>query len=283
MILLIEPAKLATRLDNPRLRLIDTRFSLQDTSLGWRQYQASHLPGAVYADLEADLSGTIISGVTGRHPLPEPTEFSMRLRRWGIDAETPVVIYDDGSHAMAARLWWLLAWAGLDSVQILHGGFSAWIKAGLPVTADVTTHMTSDYQFEPRDEWVVTAEQVEQLAQKNVALLDARGKTRFTGEEEPMDSVAGHIPGAVCLPFTENMDSNNRFLSSEALVRRFLPFYAKPGSDDTTVPVCYCGSGVTACHNILATQLAGLPWPQLYADSWSDWITDKSRPVATGQ
>ena len=282
MSLLIEVDELATILNDESLRLIDTRFSLQDTSLGKQQYLAGYIPGAIYADLEQDLSGTIVPGVTGRHPLPDPVAFSGWLQSLGITEATRVVIYDDGSHAMAARCWWLLEWAGHSHVSLLHGGFNAWVDAGLPITREIKTLDRSDYRFLPCNERIVSADELLALSGQFPALLDARGKERFAGREEPIDPVAGHIPGATCMPFTENMDENGRFLSPDLLAERFSVFYPQSGVGEDVLPVCYCGSGVTACHNILAMRLAGLPWPKLYPGSWSEWITDASRPVETG-
>ncbi|WP_211829486.1 sulfurtransferase [Kistimonas asteriae] len=282
MSLLIEVDELAERLDEQSLRLIDARFSLQDINLGKQQYLSGHIPTAVYADLEQDLSGAIVPGITGRHPLPDPAQFAKRLQSWGISETTQVVIYDDGSHAMAARCWWLLEWAGLSRVRVLHGGINAWVDAGLRVTREARIPNLSDYVFSPCYKRTVTADDVLMLSREPAVLLDARGQERYAGRLEPIDPVAGHIPGAVCMPFTDNMDDNNRFLSPDVLAERFRRFYSTSDTGEDIRPVCYCGSGVTACHNILAMRLAGLPWPALYPGSWSEWITDPARPVATG-
>ncbi len=277
---LIEVDELAGMLGDKSLRLIDARFSLQDIALGKQQYLDGHISGAVYADLEQDLSGPITPGTTGRHPLPDPVQFAKRLQFWGITESTKVVVYDDGSHAMAARCWWLLAWVGVSHVRVLHGGFNAWVEAGFPVTQDIWVPEPSDTVFSPGYLQTVEADEVLGLSRQSAVLLDARGRERFAGREEPIDPVAGHIPGAICMPFADNMDGNHRFLSPDVLAERFGRFYST--SDTDSRPVCYCGSGVTACHNILAMRLAGLPWPMLYPGSWSEWITDPARPVATG-
>lgn len=282
MSLLIEVEALASMLGKDDVRIIDTRFSLQDVRLGHRQYLEGHIPGAIYADLEQDLSGTIVPGVTGRHPLPEPAHFASRLQGWGMTDCSQIVIYDDGSHAMAARCWWVLEWAGLTQVSILNGGFRAWAHANLPVDCDVVACARSDYQFQPMSERVVSADDVSALLCRSVALIDARERDRFAGRKEPIDSMAGHIPNAICAPFAENMGADGRFRTSEELLERFRTFYGEASSDRENTPVCYCGSGVTACHNIFAMRLAGLPWPRLYAGSWSEWITNKKRPIATG-
>ncbi len=282
MNLLIEADELAGMLGDESLRLIDARFSLQDITLGKQQYLDGHIPGAVYADLEQDLSGPITPGVTGRHPLPDPVQFAKRLQSWGITESSQIIVYDDGSHAMAARCWWLLEWAGLSRVRVLHGGFNAWGDEGLPVTQYISVPDPSNYVLSPGYLQTVTADEVLMLSHQSAVLLDARGRERFAGREEPIDPVAGHIPGAICMSFTDNMDGNNRFLSPDVLAERFGRFYSIPDKEEDSRPVCYCGSGVTACHNILAVRLAGLPWPILYPGSWSEWITDPARPVATG-
>lgn len=284
MNMLIEVDELAERLGEQSLRLIDTRFSLQDVDLGKRQYRDGHISGAVYADLERDLSGAVTPGVTGRHPLPDPAQFAERLQSWGINETTQVVVYDAGNHSMAARCWWLLEWAGLSRVRVLHGGLKAWVDAGFPVGQGGASCDPGNYTFTPRNQRTVTTNDVLTLLSQHqsAALLDARDLERYAGRSEPIDPVAGHIPGAVCVPFVDNMDSHNRFLPPDVLTDRFGRFYPTADAGEDLRPACYCGSGVTACHNILAMRLAGLPWPTLYPGSWSEWITDPARPVATG-
>ncbi|WP_257283241.1 sulfurtransferase [Endozoicomonas sp. SESOKO1] len=282
MTLLIEPEMLATLMKDKHLVVLDARFSLADPKQGRVMYSQGHIPGARYADLESDLSGLIIPGKTGRHPLPEQADWQATLRRWGIDRDAQVVVYDDGGHAMAARAWWLLRWAGITHAMILHGGMKAWQAGRYPVTTDVPEVVESQGDFTIGHMPTVSAQdlmaQLETEGGPGHKLIDARAYERFRGEEETMDSLAGHIPGAVCHPFTENLDDNGRFFSADHLREIFTSLV---GEDSR--PVFYCGSGVTACHNIFAMELAGLSGATLYPGSWSEWITDSRHPVARGR
>lgn len=278
---LLTAPQLAERLSAPELRILDCRFALDDPAYGRTRYAEGHVPGAQFADLERDLSGPIIKGVTGRHPLPDPARLQEALRAWGVDQDSTIVLYDDGPGAFAARAWWLLAWLGKrDGVFLLDGGFQAWQAAGLPVTAQVTEPARGDFTARPDACLVVEADQLgRRLAEPGLTLIDARALPRFRGEVEPLDPVAGHIPGARCAPFTENLGADGRFLPPEQLRQRFENLLAGRNPEQL---VAYCGSGVTACHNLFAMSLAGLPLAPLYAGSWSEWITDPARPVATG-
>jgi len=274
---LIQVAELAELLERGSLLLFDCRFSLQDPAAGRRAWQAGHLPGAYFADMNADLSTAHQPGRTGRHPLPARSDWQARLQQWGLDPSLQAVAYDDGGGAAAARLWWMLKWAGHDKVAVLDGGLQAWLAAGLPLdtgTPPAPAAATFDYQDASA---LVTLVQAEELDASRQVLLDARDPARFRGEVEPIDPVAGHIPGARCSPFSANLDAQGHFRSPAELRDKF----AMAGSSDRPV-VCYCGSGVTACHNILAMAHAGLPLPALYAGSWSEWITDPARGIATG-
>lgn len=279
---LIDPATLHARLDAPGLLILDCRFALDDPAQGQRQYAEGHLPGAHFADLERDLSGPIQPGVTGRHPLPDPDRLAQTLRHWGLDDDSQVVLYDDGPGAFAARAWWLLAWLGKrDGVYLLDGGFAAWRDAGLPLQRETPPAATpGDFEGRPDASLVLDAAGLRQrLGEENLTLLDARAKPRFRGDVEPLDPVAGHIPGAQCAAFTDNLGADGRFLPADALRQRFAALIGDRPAQDV---VAYCGSGVTACHNLFALGLAGYPLVPLYAGSWSEWITDPSRPVATG-
>lgn len=278
---LIAPQQLAERLGAPTLVILDCRFALEDADYGQRSYAEGHIAGAHFADLERDLGGPVDKGVTGRHPLPEPVQLVERLRSWGIDNHSEVVLYDDGPGAFAARAWWLLAWLGKrDGVFILDGGLKAWHAAGLPLSLDAPDRREGSFSGQPDPHLVVDAEQLgQQLGEPALTLLDARALPRFRGEVEPIDPVAGHIPGACCAAFTDNLDAQGRFLSAEQLRQRFA---AMLGERQPEALVAYCGSGVTACHNLFALSLAGYPLARLYAGSWSEWITDAQRPVATG-
>ncbi|GAB3469666.1 sulfurtransferase [Azotobacter salinestris] len=278
---LLSPAQLAERLDQPDLRILDCRFALEDPAYGARSYAEAHIPGARFADLERDLSGPVHKGVTGRHPLPDPALLIERLRAWGIDNDSQVVLYDDGPAAFAARAWWLLAWLGKrDGVFLLDGGLNAWRAAGLPLTAELPAPATGAFRGAPDASLLVDAPQLlARLGDGRLTLLDARALPRFRGEVEPLDPVAGHIPGARCAPFTENLGADGRFLPAGELRARFAGLL---GERPVEQLVAYCGSGVTACHNLFALSLAGYPLAPLYAGSWSEWLTDRSRPVATG-
>ncbi|MFF4367953.1 sulfurtransferase [Streptomyces sp. NPDC001594] len=237
-------------------------------------YEAGHLPGAVYVDLDRELAGPPGSG--GRHPLPDPEAFGVVMRRAGVRTDEPVVLYDGGQGWAAARAWWLLRWTGHPNVRVLDGGLAAWTAAGGPVTADVPTPTEGDFKPNPGALGLLEADDAAALARTGL-LLDARAGERYRGEVEPIDPVGGHIPGAVSAPTTENTGPDGLFLPPETLRARFTELGATP---DTEVGV-YCGSGVSGAHEVLALEVAGIP-AALYAGSWSHWSSDPARPVATG-
>ena len=275
---LIDAATLHAHLDDPHWVVVDCRFSLMDTEAGRRAYQESHLPDARYAHLDEDLS-SLITPITGRHPLPDPYQLARMLGEWGIGPGTQVVAYDDmGGMLAAARLWWLLRWLGHEAVAVLDGGFPAWQRAGLPLTAEAPAVQPMVFHDRPDDRLWLTTARVQALPAEKV-LLDARAAARFRGEMEQIDPVAGHIPGAVNLPTADNLTANGIFLSRAELRVRFA---AVLGERPPTAVVHSCGSGVTACHNLLAMEAAGLRGSRLYAGSWSEWIRDPNRPIATG-
>ena len=278
---LITPQQLAERLGSPGLVILDCRFALEDVDYGQRSYAQGHIAGAHFADLERDLSGPISKGVTGRHPLPDPARLAERLRDWGIDDDSQVVLYDDGPGAFAARAWWLLAWLGKRSdVAILDGGLKAWHAAHLPLSLDPPLKREGAFVGQPDGKLLIDAEHLaRRLGASDLTLLDARAQPRFRGEVEPIDPVAGHIPGAQCAAFTDNLGPDGRFLPPEQLRQRFDQQLAGRAPEQV---VAYCGSGVTACHNLFALALAGYPLGKLYAGSWSEWINDPARGVATG-
>ena len=279
---LISPQALDLKKDQQGLVILDCRFALEDPDYGQRSYAEGHIAGASFADLERDLSGAVVKGVTGRHPLPEPAQLIERLQTFGIDAGSEVVLYDDGPGAFAARAWWLLAWLGKrDGVFILDGGLKAWHAAGLPLSLDAPSHTRGSFTGSPDASLLLSAEQLQKrLAKPQLTLLDARALPRFKGEVEPIDPIAGHIPGAQCAAFTDNLGTDGRFLAADQLKHRFA---AKLGDRSPTELVAYCGSGVTACHNLFALCLAGYPLASLYAGSWSEWINEPSRGIATGE
>ncbi|WP_312680324.1 sulfurtransferase [Stutzerimonas nitrititolerans] len=276
---LITPQRLSSRLQQPNLRILDCRFSLEDPDYGRRSHAQGHIPGAQFADLERDLSDRVVPGITGRHPLPQPQALLTRLREWGLNDGDEVVLYDDGPGAFAARAWWLLAWLGKrDGVYLLDGGLQAWREAGLPLDDATPSCTPGNFTGEADDTLIIQAAPLaDRLGSDRLTLLDARALPRFLGEVEPIDPVAGHIPGAHCMPFTENLDQSGRFLQPEQLRAHFSRLL--DGHPSETL-VAYCGSGVTACHNLFALCLAGYPLASLYPGSWSEWITDPARPVA---
>lgn len=278
---LISPQALDLKKEQVGLVILDCRFALEDPDYGQRSYAEGHIAGSSFADLERDLSGPVIKGVTGRHPLPDPEKLVERLRTWGVNADSEIVLYDDSPGAFAARAWWLLAWLGKrDGVFILDGGLKAWHAAGLPLSLDPPGTLPGSFSGTPDNSLLLSTEQLQQrLGQPTLTLLDARAQPRFRGEVEPIDPVAGHIPGAQCAAFNENLGSDGRFLPADQLKQRFA---AKLGDRSPTELVAYCGSGVTACHNLFALCLAGYPLASLYAGSWSEWITDPKRAVAKG-
>jgi len=277
---LIDPTDLATRLRDPLWRVVDCRFSLAAPDRGRADYRRSHIPGAVYAHLDEDLSAPVQAGRTGRHPLPDPRRLARTLGDWGIDASTQVVAYDDGSGGVAARLWWLLRWLGHEAVAVLDGGWAAWTAEGLPTDAAEASSPRRRFQASPRPELVLTADEAARWATDGRhALIDAREAIRYRGEAEPIDPVAGHVPGALSAPYLDNLGPDGRWLSAEVLARRYAALLGDRPAGDCAV---YCGSGVTAAHDALAMVHAGLGEPRLYAGSWSEWITDPARPVATG-
>lgn len=279
---LISPQALEQRRAQPGLVILDCRFALEDPDYGQRSYAEGHIAGASFADLERDLSGPVTKGVTGRHPLPEPQALVERLKAWGVDNDSDVVLYDDGPGAYAARAWWLLAWLGKrDGVSILDGGLKAWHAAGLPLSLDPPQDRHGTFSGSPDAALLLSAQALQQrLGQADMTLLDARALPRFKGEVEPIDPVAGHIPGAQCAAFTDNLGSDGRFLPADQLKQRFAE---KLSGRSPTELVAYCGSGVTACHNLFALCLAGYPLGRLYAGSWSEWINDPQRGVAKGE
>lgn len=272
---LVSVSWLAERLGDPGLVTADCRFSLEDPAAGERRYREGHIPGAVYFDLERDLSGPR-GARGGRHPLPSPGALARVLGRAGIGPGKTVVAYDDQAGEFAARLWWLLRYLGHDRVFVLDGGFEAWRGAGLPEDREIPSPAPEVFEPRVRPEMVVDARYVEHLPPEAV-LVDSRAPERYTGERETIDPVAGHIPGAVNRFWKEGLGADGRWLAPEAQRRRFADLL---GAEEIVV---YCGSGVTACANLLALESAGIRGAKLYAGSWSDWISDPSRPVATGR
>ena len=279
---IIKCGELNDRLGNENWRVFDCRFSLSDVSAGRRGYDKGHIPGAIYADLEKDLSAEKTSN-SGRHPLPRMDDFVRKVEEWGISPDSQIVVYDDAGGVFAGRLWWMLRWIGHKNVALLDGGLPAWERRGLSITTELQSAnpiTPKKYQAQTQEAFFVSTTDVKNnLNPQAFKLLDARGRERFTGEKEPVDPVGGHIPHAINLPYTVNLDENGCFLTPEKLRERFEPLVGSLASENV---VHMCGSGVSACHNILAMEIAGFHAPRLYIGSWSEWTTDPSRPVVTG-
>jgi thiosulfate/3-mercaptopyruvate sulfurtransferase len=275
---LIRTATLAGHLSDPQWLAVDCRFDLADAHSGRLAWQAGHIPGAIHADLERDLSARV-TATTGRHPLPEPEALVETFSRFGISASTQVVAYDAGSGAFAARLWWLLRWLGHQAIAVLDGGFAAWTAEGRPVSAEAPIRAPAHFSARPNAEMVVDTEEIPALLARGERLVDVRGAERFRGEVEPLDTVAGHVPGAANLPYLENLAPDGRFRDPRALAALWRD---RAGVAPGSAVVCMCGSGVTACQGLLALEAAGIRGGKLYAGSWSEWIRDPARPVARG-
>ena len=278
---LISAHELARRLGQTTLVVIDCRFDLARPDWGEAAYAAARIPQARYAHLDRDLSGPL-SSASGRHPLPTPAALGECFGRWGIEADTQVVAYDQGPGAFAARLWWLLRWMGHRRVAVLDGGWATWQAEGLPLESGAPAAAGARrFTGRPDPRLLADAPELEravaagELERGERLLIDARGADRFAGRNETLDPVAGHIPGAVNQPFTENLQEG-RFRASSALRARYLQILRGRTASET---VCMCGSGVTACHTLLALEIAGLGGARLYAGSWSEWIRDPARPV----
>jgi thiosulfate/3-mercaptopyruvate sulfurtransferase len=276
---LISAEELAKQLGQPDLCVIDCRFNLADVTAGRTAYNEGHIPGAVYAHLDDDLAGEK-TGTNGRHPLPDREALAVRLRDWGVNNDTQVVAYDAQGGAMASRLWWLLRWLGHDNVAVLDGGWKAWCESGGAITTDLPEPQPGTFTAAEVLLPAVAVEELQQLLDEHaISLIDARDPGRFKGEQEPLDPVAGHVPGAINHFFMRNLDETGKFLSPDALRALWAPYLENKSAASI---VHMCGSGVTACHNLLAMQHAGFSGGRLYVGSWSEWCSDPDRAVATG-
>jgi len=276
--LLVTTEELAKHLDDPLWVVFDTRHELGDHAKGRKAYEAGHIPGAYFMDTENDLAGPK-TGKNGRHPLPDLDEFAAKMNRCGVAPGVQVVVYDDMGGNFAVRLWWMLSWMGHDQVALLDGGFPLWQKEGRPLTTEVPPPRPGRFVPRPHLGDVVDAAYVDRFREDpSIPLVDARNAERFAGLNETIDPVAGHIPGAVNRFWQKNLLPDGRFKKPDQLRAEYSDLLGS-AAPETTVHMC--GSGVTACHNMFAMALAGLPAGRLYTGSWSEWIADPSRPIAT--
>jgi len=277
---LISTAELAARLGAPDLVVVDVRHDLaKPDAWGEAQYRAGHIPGAVFAHLDRDLSGPT-TGANGRHPLPSPAAAAAAFGRLGIDASKQVVAYDQGSGAFAARLWWMLHWLGHDAAAVLDGGYAQWTREGRPLETTDTAPAAANFVARPDAARIVDAAAIAAaLGSEAMTLIDARSPERYRGDVEPLDRVPGHIPGARNRPYAANLTAEGTF---KPAAQQRVEFDAVLGGAPIASVVHQCGSGVTACHNALAMAIAGLRAQRLYPGSWSEWCADPARPVARG-
>jgi len=276
---LVSTEETAAHLNDPQWVICDCRHDLANHSAGYKAYRAGHIPGARFLHLDVDLSGPK-TGLTGRHPLPHPATFCLRLGALGISNNTQVVAYDETGGVYASRLWWMLRWVGHSKVAVLDGGWQAWNKAGLPVTVEQPEIKPVTFNGKAQTQAAVdSAQLLANLQDRKALVVDARSSDRYRGENETLDPVAGHIPGAANRFFKLNLEADGRFKPPAALKQEFGDMLDGHRPDAI---VHQCGSGVTACHNLLAMEVAGLAGSRLYPGSWSEWVSDRRRPVARG-
>ncbi len=277
---IISVEDLNKNINNQDWFVFDCRFMLKDPHSGLQKFSLGHIPGAQFADMDNDLAAPM-TPTSGRHPLPNPDELIKKLQSWGLNNSSQVICYDDMSGAFAARMWWLLKWLGHENVAVLDGGIDLWTGSGLELETDVKKRTTGTFSGHANNNMWVDVEFVKQeIAQNNITLLDARSEERYTAKDTKTDPVAGHVPGAISIPFSGNLSKQGVFLSKGELQTRFA---AMVNNAEKKEVVNMCGSGVTACHNLLAMSVADLPMTRLFVGSWSEWIKDKSRPVAIGE
>ncbi|NOX42386.1 MAG: sulfurtransferase [Gammaproteobacteria bacterium] len=273
---LISAKDLFAHINDPEWIVFDCRFTLTETEAGRYAYQQSHVPGAIYVHLDEDMSSPVTQS-TGRHPLPDVKAFSEKLSAWGVDGTKQVVVYDDVFGAVAGRMWWLLRWMGHTQVALLDGGLPVWQREKYPVQDQLPALTPSTFIPNVNHDLLVDTDFVESsLSDNNIVIIDARAEQRFLGEVEPLDKVAGHVPGAISMPYDDNLAVSSNFETPEEL---FNLYNENINQVNYKKVIHMCGSGVTACHNILAMEHAGMNGSRLYAGSWSEWITNPQRPV----
>lgn len=276
---LVTTEQLAAHLEDPGWVIFDCRFTLSDSGAGRRAYAKGHIPGAHYMHLDEDLAAPV-TPETGRHPLPDPQTLVETLAACGVGVNRQVVVYDDSYGSMATRLWWMLRWLGHPAAALLDGNIQKWQREMRPMTTDIPARRRGSCPGLPeRSQWVSTADMEAIVAEGRNLLIDARSEMRFSGESDGIDPVAGHIPGSINWVYEENLDIDGTYLPPEALRENFQALLKGRAPHEV---IHVCGSGVTACHNLLAMEIAGLPGSRLYPGSWSEWIRDPRRPVATG-
>lgn len=273
---LISVADLAKHIKDPAVVIFDCRHELTNPEFGPKAYTESHIPGARFANVDKNLSGPL-TGQNGRHPLPDPDVFMEWLGRMGVSNATQVVGYDHAGGSYGARLWWLLRWLGHSRVAVLDGGWQAWTAAGLPVAKEVPVPKPAKFSGKPDDSRVDAQYVLQRLNSADMVLIDARANDRYHGQNETIDPVAGHIPGALNRFFKDNLNAQGQFKSADELRAAFIPLI---GDAPAGKVVHQCGSGVSACHNLLAMEIAGIGGARLYPGSWSEWIADPARPIA---
>ena len=277
---LISTNELVLHLSDPDWAIFDCRFALAEPERGRRDYLHEHIPGAIYVHLNEDLASPIVPGVTGRHPLPAVEFTAARFSTWGIDDKVQVVVYDDSGGGMAARLWWMLRWLGHDAVAVLDGDWRKWKNEGRAVSNQVEARPARSFVPRPRSDLLITTAEVEsRLQDAGYKLFDSRTAERYRGDNETIDPIAGHIPGAISAPYPDNLNPDGTFRSEEELRARFTVLLGDTPAEHTAF---YCGSGVTAAQNILVLKHVGSGEAKLYAGSWSEWITNPQRPIALG-
>ena len=274
---IISAKNLIKNLHNSDFKIFDCRCDIKDSAYGLDAYNDGHIPGAIFVDVDLDLASEKTS-TSGRHPLPNPEIIAEKLSKWGVSDNTQAVIYDDAGGAFASRMWWILRWLGHENAAVLDGGMGSFLSLGQKLTAE-HTEITSS-QFNPRihDNMHVVIEEVEKIQyQLDKVLIDARSTERYLGIKDPVDDIYGHVPGALSSPLGLNLDKNGFFRTSDELKLHFSKLLGEIRPENT---VSMCGSGITACHNLLAMEIAGLSGARLYVGSWSEWITNPKRPIA---